>query len=63
MDQDLTLEDVLHLCGMSRSYFSRSFKKITGETGKTPKQYREKYKKQSYRKELMYGEDCHGSME
>lgn len=32
MDKEITLEELLHLTGMGKSYFSRNFKKITGKT-------------------------------
>ncbi len=32
MDREITLEELLHLTGMSKSHFSRNFKKITGKT-------------------------------
>lgn len=32
MDKEITLEELLHLTGMSKSYFSGNFKKITGKT-------------------------------
>lgn len=32
MDQDVTLEELLRLTGMSKSYFSKKFKAVTGKT-------------------------------
>jgi two-component system response regulator YesN len=32
MDKEITLGELLHLTGMSKSYFSSNFKKITGKT-------------------------------
>ena len=32
MDRDITLEELLRLTGMSKSHFSRMFKKLTGRT-------------------------------
>ena len=32
MDREITLEELLRLTGMSKSYFSRNFKDVTGKT-------------------------------
>lgn len=32
MDREITLEELLRLTGMSKSHFSKNFKKVTGKT-------------------------------
>lgn len=32
MDREIALDDLLHITGMSKSFFSRNFKKVTGKT-------------------------------